>query len=1011
MFFAKSPNGSNERMNRILRFPLKYWSGLVDSTILILVALYIGNAIDFSLLFTTTTPTGGDMASHFPTASYLRDALLPKGRLIGWNPGNYCGFPMFQFYFPMPFLVMVGLSSVMPLEISFKLISVLGIFLLPLTSYLAVRLMGQKFPTPAMAAIFSMPFLFAEENSMWGGNIPSNLAGEFNYQIAFALSVLFLASVFRNIHSSRRVVLNGILLGLMGVTHGVGLLFAVTVMTFFLVWPMNRIGKRILYLGRVCAIGGGLMAFWFLPFIVGAKWSTKFNLLWHISGFREVFPVILWPYLVTAIIGSLAVSVWYVLESHWKGRRSFNVMAQLAYLWFGIAVAAVLYETAYELNVVDIRFLPYVEFLPMLVAAICLGALASRFRATTLLLVIVGLGTAAWVSKNSKSVSSWARWNYSGFEAKGEWKTFKAVNDYLKGDETFPRVVYEHSSAHNRFGTPRAFENLPYFSGRSTLEGLYMQSSITTPFVFYLQSEISSPGSCPLPQYDYTSLNFERAVEHFRMFNISHFITISERVKNQVRSNRNFDFAAAFGDVEIYKIRSNQEGYVEPLKLKPVVSSMDDWRYKSYQWFRTPSLQKPYMIFLNNVKRANGPLSELPIAEDRRALPVVAMSDDVPLVGSTLHKDRIEIKTTTPGWPLLVKVSYHPNWRCDGGLGPYLASPSFMIIFPTQENVTMYFARGWAEWAGAVLTILTILVCLIRCRFTDLLLNSDVQVLKFRLSDRWRTTCLISCWLLAIVVFAGFALYNRSHSPARLYQKAEKAYSAGNLEEASLYFERLLKLAPQSSYADNANYLYAIGLWKQKKYRAALASFNRLVSRYPESVFVPEALYHIGLCHEALGRLEEAELVWKQVEQRFPGEKWGDFAKERLKKTPQHGSEYHRAMRLFDQGDLRNATRLLAQVKESSPEVATRRNAAYFHAVCYYKMKKWEKCLEEFEHLIQEDKESPWVPEAYYHIGMCSKQLGNMQKAKSTFRRLLKNHKGTRWSQFAEERLMELKHP
>ena len=106
------------------------------------------------------------MASHFPTAVYLRDVLLPGGRLIGWNPGNFAGFPMFQFYFPLPFLLMVGMNLIMPLEVSFKLVSVLGIFLLPVASYFALRLMKQKFPVPILGALFSLPFLYAEGNSM-----------------------------------------------------------------------------------------------------------------------------------------------------------------------------------------------------------------------------------------------------------------------------------------------------------------------------------------------------------------------------------------------------------------------------------------------------------------------------------------------------------------------------------------------------------------------------------------------------------------------------------------------------------------------------------------------------------------------------------------------------------------------------------------------------------------------------------------------------------------------------
>lgn len=197
----------------------RYLPALTDAIVLVIIMLYIAEKMQWPLLFTKTTATGGDMASHYPTAAYLKNVLLPKGRMMGWYPGNFCGFPLFQFYFPLPFLAIVFLSFIIPMQISFKLISVLGVFLLPLCAYISMRLARQKFPAPALAAIFSLAFLFSEGNSMWGGNILSNLAGEFSFQISFCLSIVFLFSIYRNIKGSRYVIANGLLLGIIGLCH------------------------------------------------------------------------------------------------------------------------------------------------------------------------------------------------------------------------------------------------------------------------------------------------------------------------------------------------------------------------------------------------------------------------------------------------------------------------------------------------------------------------------------------------------------------------------------------------------------------------------------------------------------------------------------------------------------------------------------------------------------------------------------------------------------------------
>ena len=49
----------------------------------------------------------------FFTAEYLRTVLLPEGQVLGWAPGNFAGYPFFQFYFPLPFLLIVALGAVM----------------------------------------------------------------------------------------------------------------------------------------------------------------------------------------------------------------------------------------------------------------------------------------------------------------------------------------------------------------------------------------------------------------------------------------------------------------------------------------------------------------------------------------------------------------------------------------------------------------------------------------------------------------------------------------------------------------------------------------------------------------------------------------------------------------------------------------------------------------------------------------------------------------------------------
>ena len=165
----------------------------------------------------------------------MKDYLLPHGKISGWTPGNYAGFPILNFYFPLPFVLIALLGYIIPLEISFKLITILGILSLPVTTFFFFRLIKFKFPIPIIAAMSSLLFLFIESYSMWGGNIPSTLAGEFTYSIGLSLSVLFLGTLYKGISEKKYLILNSILLALIGLNHIYTLLFA-GFSSFFSCW-------------------------------------------------------------------------------------------------------------------------------------------------------------------------------------------------------------------------------------------------------------------------------------------------------------------------------------------------------------------------------------------------------------------------------------------------------------------------------------------------------------------------------------------------------------------------------------------------------------------------------------------------------------------------------------------------------------------------------------------------------------------------------------------------------
>ena len=55
------------------------------------------------------SPNGGDMGAHVWGPKFLLDHVLPHGRVTGWTPDWYAGFPAFTFYMIIPSLAIASL--------------------------------------------------------------------------------------------------------------------------------------------------------------------------------------------------------------------------------------------------------------------------------------------------------------------------------------------------------------------------------------------------------------------------------------------------------------------------------------------------------------------------------------------------------------------------------------------------------------------------------------------------------------------------------------------------------------------------------------------------------------------------------------------------------------------------------------------------------------------------------------------------------------------------------------
>jgi hypothetical protein len=270
---------------------------------------------------------------------------------------------------------------------------------------------------------------------------------------------------------------------------------------------------------------------------------------------------------------------------------------RILFLGYAVLISLVFFLIAENINLINIRFIPFVQLFVMVIPACLfdkdvfskskfLSRIISSLKHWTIPLIILFL-TIYFVQGNVTYIKHWIKWNYEGFENKSTWREYREINDVVTGDHSDPRVVYEHSDKYNQYGTTRAFELLPYFSGRSTLEGLFMQSSISSPFVFYIQSEIGEQQSCPFWNiYKCSPFNLTMGTKHLEMFNVKYFITRSEKLQTEIRNYSQYEFVESVGEVEIYELTTNKDQYVIVPEYTPVVYQKNNWKIFFYEWFK-----------------------------------------------------------------------------------------------------------------------------------------------------------------------------------------------------------------------------------------------------------------------------------------------------------------------------------------------------------------------------------------------------------------------------------------
>ncbi len=665
---------------------------LIDAAIILAIILFLLNYYQPSLLLSKTTTDGGDTGSHYYAWYYFHTYLVPHLQIFGWSPGWYAGFPMLQYYFPFPYMLMELLLPIVGSKVAFKLITAFGVFLLPIATYFALDALDFEFPTPIIGAVLMMLILFYEKITIWGGNIGSTLAGEFPYQISLGLFVLFIAYLYRSIFITKKISIKAILLLFsLILTHIITLIVAVLSAGFFFIpfefdfqkrkLEFAELSNRLLILILTFGTGIMLSSFWLLPAIADIEYTTNY------AAFYPFLNSYLTSSILFLILGALFASIYGIYK---RDKR-------ILYLDFAFLVTMLLYYFGPNyFNAINIRFLPISIVICAMLCAIFLGKtinLLPSFLVKIAPLLIAG-AILTFLFYSITFTPSWIKWNYSGYESRTTYPEFTAINSFISKLPGNARVGFEHDNGeYGEFGTERAFEMLPYFTGKSTIEGLYMQSTPSSPYIFYSQCEYSAVCSQPIPNVNYPTFNLEKGTEHLALWNVQYLIQTSDKLKAALANNSDWKEIARFGRYGIYNLTTNNGNYVVP-EQQVVWSTKNNWKEKSMEWYT--SNMSNFIVYSDSAPITSKPYSGNCIENE------------------SITANQISFYTNCIGTAHLIKVSYFPNWQAVSGADKvYLTSPSLMMVFPTSHYVVLKYQNTASNNIGLILSAIALVLLMV----------------------------------------------------------------------------------------------------------------------------------------------------------------------------------------------------------------------------------------------------------------------------------------------------------
>ena len=342
-------------------------------------------------------------------------------------------------------------------------------------------------------------------------------------------------------------------------------------------------------------------------------------------------------------------------------------------------------------------------------------------------------GPIRGASSNDGFVDGWARWNFTGYEGKSAYGEYHNVVMTMKTLGQDPsqgcgRAVWENNGELNKYGTTMGLMLLPFWTDGciSSMEGLFFEAAGTTPYHFITAAAMSKQSSNPVRELRYDNNDAAKGVAYMRALGVKYFMGFTPEAVTAASAQPGLIKVAQSGPWVIFRV--TESDLVVPLTVQPVVVAMasgdprerwleigTSWFQHADEWAALPADAGPQEwqhidAKIDLTRREGEPGASgrrVDIVTPGEAIEPVALP---PVVVSNVGMGQSDVSFSVDkiGIPVLVRVSYFPNWKVDGATGPFRVAPNMMVVIPTSNTVKLHYGSTSRDYMAYLLTFIGI---------------------------------------------------------------------------------------------------------------------------------------------------------------------------------------------------------------------------------------------------------------------------------------------------------------